>query len=50
MPTPRTFEKVLMDLIRPNVSKNVVKKCQKIKIKFKPFLGHFQNWRLDLKV
>ena len=27
-PTPRTFEKVLMDPIRPNVSKNVVKKCQ----------------------
>ena len=40
MPTPRTFEKVLMDPIRPNVSKNVVKKC----IFFKPpFLGHFQK-------
>ena len=30
MPTPRTFEKVLMDLIKPNVSKNVIKKCQQI--------------------
>ena len=27
MPALRTFEKVLMDLIRPHVSKNVVKKC-----------------------
>ena len=25
MPTPRIFEKVLMDLIGPNVSKNLVK-------------------------
>ena len=29
MPTPRTFEKVLMDPIRPNVSQNVVKKFKK---------------------
>ena len=29
MLTPKTFEKVLMDLIRPNVSKNVAKKCEK---------------------
>ena len=42
MPTPRTFEKVLTDLIRPNVSKNVVKKCQKI-IFLNLFLGHFQK-------
>ena len=38
MPTPRTFEKVLMDPIRPNVSKNVVKKCKK-NIFFKPLFG-----------
>ena len=36
MPTPRTFEKVLTDPIRPNVSTNVVKK--------------YKNWRLDPKV
>ena len=42
MPTSRTFEKVLMDPIRPNMSKNVVKKCQKI-IFLNPFLGHFQK-------
>ena len=30
MPTPRTFEKVSTDPIRPNVSKNVVKKCKQI--------------------
>ena len=29
MPTPRTFEKVLTDPIRPNVSKNVVKNSKK---------------------
>ena len=29
MPTPGTFEKVLMDLIRPNMSKNVVKNTNK---------------------
>ena len=33
MPTPRTFEKVLMDPIRPNMSKNVVKKCKKKSLK-----------------
>ena len=38
MQTGRTFSKVLMDLIRPNVSKNVVKKCQNI-FSFKPFFG-----------
>ena len=37
MPTPGTFEIVLMDLIRPNVSKNVVTKCQNII--FKPLFG-----------
>ena len=42
MPTPRTFEKVLTDPIRPNVSKNVVKKCKKIFF-LNPFLGHFQK-------
>ena len=46
MPTPRTFEKVLTDPIRPNMSKNVVKKCQK-NIFLTPFRG---TWRLDLKV
>ena len=30
MTTPRTFEKVLTDPLRPYVSKNVVKKCIKI--------------------
>ena len=49
MPTPRTFEKVLMDLIRPNVLTNVVKKCQKIMF-LTPFLGTSKNRRLDLKV
>ena len=38
MPTPRTFEKVLTDPIRPNVSKNVVKKCKKIFF-LKPLFG-----------
>ena len=42
MPTTRTFEKVLMDPIRPNLSKNVVKKCQTI-IFLNPFLGYFQK-------
>ena len=42
MPTPRTFEKVLMDPIRPNVSKNVVKKCKKI-IFIKPLFGALQK-------
>ena len=38
MPTPRNFEKVLMDPIRPNMSKNVKK------IHFlNPFLGYFQK-------
>ncbi len=37
-PTPRTFEKVLTDPIRPNVSKNVVKKCKKM-IFLKPLFG-----------
>ena len=46
---PGTFEKVLTDLIRPNMSKNVVKKSQKIILK-KPFWGTSKNWRLDLKV
>ena len=31
MQTPRTFEKVLTNPIRPNMSKNVVKKCKKKK-------------------
>ena len=35
MPTPSTFEKVLTDPIRPNVSKNVVKNAKK-KSFFKP--------------
>ena len=30
MPTPRTFEKVLTDPIRPNVSKNVIKNAKKL--------------------
>ena len=47
--TPRTFEKVLTDPIRPNMSKNVVKKCQKI-IFLTPFWGTSKNQRLDLKV
>ena len=38
MPTPSSFEKVLMDPIRPNMSKNVVKKCKQIFF-FKPFSG-----------
>ena len=38
MPSPRTFEKVLMDPIRPNMSKNVVKKC-KIIICLKTLFG-----------
>ena len=41
MPTPRTFDKVLMDTIRPNVSKNVAKT---------PFWGTSKNRRLDPKV
>ena len=49
MPTPRTFEKVLTDPIRPNVSENVVKKCQTIFF-LTPFWGTSKNWRLDLKV
>ena len=49
MPTPRTFEKDLTDLIRPNMSKNVVKKFQQI-IKKKTFRVTSKNWRLDLKV
>ena len=36
---PGLFEKVLTDPIRPNVSKNVVKKCNNKKT----FLGHFQK-------
>ena len=39
MPTPRTFEKVLTDQTRPNVSKNMIKKCKKKKKKKKTFLG-----------
>ena len=35
MPTTRTFEKVFTDPIRPNMSKNLVKKCNKKK----PFWG-----------
>ena len=31
MPTPRTFEKVVTDPIRPNVSKYVGGKCKKNK-------------------
>ena len=50
MPTPRTFEKVLTDPIRPNVSKNVVKKCKKNKNFKTPFWGTSKNRRLDLKV
>ena len=38
MQTLGTFEKVLMDPIRPNMSKNVVKK-----LNFNPFLEHFQK-------
>ena len=48
MLTPGTFEKVLTDLIRPNVSKNVVKKCQKIIFFFGG--GTSENRRLDTKV
>ena len=48
MPTPRTFEKVLTDLMRPNVSKNVVKNAKKKKKK--TFWGTSKNRRLDLKV
>ena len=40
-PTFIHFEKVLTDPIRPNVSKNVVKKCNNKKLN--PFLGHFQK-------
>ena len=50
MPTPRTFEKVLTDPIRPNVSKNVVKKCKKTNFFKPPFWGTSKNRRLDLKV
>ena len=49
MPTLRTFEKVLMDPIRPNVSKHVVKNFFKNHVK-KPFWGTSKNWRLDPKV
>ena len=49
MPTPRTFEKVVTDLIRPNVSKNLVKKCKQI-IFLTPFWCTSKNQRLDLKV
>ena len=38
MPTPRTFEKVLTDPIRPNMSKNVVKKCKNNNF-FNPLFG-----------
>ena len=41
MPTPRTFEKVLMDPIRPNMSKYVVKNASHFFVN--PFLGHFQK-------
>ena len=47
MPTPRTFEKVLTDLIRQNLSKNMVKKFQFFKT---PFWGTSKNQRQDLKV
>ena len=50
MPTPRTFEKVLTDPIRPNMSKNVVKKCKKNIFSKTPFWGTSKNRRLDLKV
>ena len=50
MPTPRTFEKVLMDPIRPNVSKNVVKKCKQNHFFKTPFWGTSKNRRLDLKL
>ena len=42
MPTPRTFEKVLTDPIRPSMSKNVVKK-PKYHLFKTPLLGHFQK-------
>ena len=51
MPTPRNFEKVLTDPIRPNMSKNVVKKCKKKNIFLKPLFGALKkNCRLDPKV
>ena len=49
MPTPRAFEKVLMDPIRPNMSKKIVKKIPKTKFKV-PFWSTSKNWRLDPKV
>ena len=49
MLTHRTFEKVLMYLVRPNVSKNVVKKFQQIIFKT-PFWSSSKNRRLDVKV
>ena len=39
MPTPRYFEKVLTDPIRPNMKKMWLKMPKK----FNPFLGHFQK-------
>ena len=41
MPTPRTFEQVLTDLIRPNMSKNNLKYAKKSFLN--PFLGNFQK-------
>ena len=40
MLTPMTFEKVLMDPIRPNMFKKCGKNAKK---KLNPFLGHFQK-------
>ncbi len=49
MPTPRTFEKVLTDLITPNVSKMWLKNAKKNHLK-KTFWGTSKYLRLDPKV
>ena len=43
MPTPRTFEKVLTDPKRPNMSKNVVKNENKKIFVLNPFLWHLKK-------